>query len=207
LAPFQDSGMVLAQVLLESVSAAEENLLRQGGFDYLADLFYLVCPKSGYPGNAPIAPLRFDPEYSSDPARFARVVESTYHGTKDCPRLNDLRRIEDVLEGYQASGVFDPGRWFLVKHAEEDVGCLLLADHPAYDNLELVYMGIVPSARGRGWGKEIARFAEWQARLMGRARLILAVDASNRPAVQIYLAAGFQPWDRRRVYFKILSQE
>jgi mycothiol synthase len=200
---FQDSNLVLAQILLESASPREEKLLRRGGFDFLAELLYLVCPESEYPEAPPPSPFQFLPDYTADPARFARLVENTYCGTKDCPRFNNLRPIEDVLESYQASGVFDPRRWFFVKEGTQDIGCLLLADHPAYDNLELLYMGVIPSARGHRGGQHIARFAQWQARQLARARLVLAVDAANQPALQMYAATGFQAWDRRRVYIKV----
>jgi RimJ/RimL family protein N-acetyltransferase len=88
-----------------------------------------------------------------------------------------------------------------MRHNDQAVGCLLLTDHPEYGNVELVYMGLTPSARGRGWGMDIARFAQWQTRQLGRARLVVAVDAANKPAIKMYSAVGFQAWDRRRVYF------
>jgi RimJ/RimL family protein N-acetyltransferase len=31
----------------------------------------------------------------------------------------------------------------------------------------------------------------------------LAVDAANEPAIAAYAAAGFQAWDRRRVYLRV----
>jgi mycothiol synthase len=203
---FEDSGMALAQMIVESVTPADEELIRRGGFDYLAELFYLVCPECDYPRSPPVSPLEFECYNPDDSTRFARLVENTYHGTKDCPILNGLRKIEDVLEGYRATGVFDPGRWFIVKQDVRDIGCLLLADHPAYGNVELVYMGVIPAARGKDFGRHIARFAEWQARQLGRARLVLAVDGANGPALTMYEAAGFQTWDRRGVYYQVFSR-
>jgi mycothiol synthase len=203
----EDSGTVLAQMILESVLPREEELIRRGGFDYLAELLYLVCPECDFPRTPPVSPLEFESYNPSDFSRFARLVENTYRGTKDCPRLNGLRQIEDVLEGYRASGVFDPRRWFVVKQGGRDIGCLLLADHPAYENVELVYMGVIPAARGQGWGRHVARFAEWQARQLGRDRLVLAVDGANGPALRMYADAGFQIWDRRRVYIHIFNTD
>jgi hypothetical protein len=43
------------------------------------------------------------------------------------------------------------------------------------------------------------------AGLAGRQRLLLAVDAANRPATETYMAAGFQTWQRRRLYVKELG--
>ena len=64
---------------------------------------------------------------------------------------------EEVLSGYRTTGVFDPQRWLLVRQDGEDVGCLLLADHPTSSQWELVYMGLVPEVRGRGLGIELVR--------------------------------------------------
>jgi hypothetical protein len=33
---------------------------------------------------------------------------------------------------------------------------------------------------------------------------VLAVDASNEPALAMYAAAGFASWDRRSVFVRIL---
>ena len=86
------------------------------------------------------------------------------------------------------------------------MGCLLLADHPRYENMELVYMGVIPENRGQHWGADIARRAQWVARQAGRARLVLAVDASNRPAIEMYASVGFRTWDQRRIYYRIFSR-
>ncbi len=130
-------------------------------------------------------------------------MEATYQQTRDCPQLNGVRDVEDVLAGYRAAGVFDAGRWLIVRHAGTDVGCLLLTDFPEHDNWELTYMGVAPSARGNGWGIEMVRYAQWRARLAGRSRLVLAVDAANDPAIRMYVAAGFQAWERRTVCVKV----
>ena len=80
----------------------------------------------------------------------------------------------------------------------------MLADHPRHDTMELLYLGLIPAARGRGWGKHLARRAQWLARLAGRRRLVLAVDAANPPAAKTYMSVGFQAWQRRRLYVKEL---
>jgi GNAT superfamily N-acetyltransferase len=113
--------------------------------------------------------------------------------------------MEDVLAGYQATGCFAPERWLIVRSGGQDVGCLLLADHPRDGNWELVYMGLVPLSRGRGWGREIVRYAQWLTAQAKRPRLVVAVDDANHPALQVYAVKGFRAWDRRRVYVKVLG--
>ena len=91
------------------------------------------------------------------------------------------------------------------KEDGRDIGCLILTDHPAEDQWELIYQGVLPEARGRGFGLEITRHAQWLTSQAGRSRLVLAVDAGNSPAIAAYASAGFQQWDRRYVFVKALS--
>jgi mycothiol synthase len=193
----------MAQALLETDTSPDVATLLKGGFERLAKLFYLVSPENEFPNHPPPGPLDFAQYGPSNHERLARVVEATYRETLDCPRLNGVRDIEDVLSGYRATGVFDPHRWLIVRHDDREVGCLLLADHPKDGSYELVYMGLVDSARGRGWGMLIARQAQWRTRQAGRTRLVLAVDAANQPALKIYSAVGFRAWDRRSAYVKV----
>jgi mycothiol synthase len=196
----------IAQSLLETDAQPEADLLREGGFQYLTDLLYLVCADGEFPTAPPQVPLVFEPYGTSNHARLARIVGETYEQTRDCPQLNGIRDVEDVLAGYRATGVFAPGRWLIVRHEDADVGCLVLTEHVEHGAWELVYMGIVPGARGHGWGTAIARHAQWLTRQGGGDRLVLAVDASNGPALRMYAAAGFQAWDRRAVFLKTFTQ-
>ena len=195
----------VAHALLEAGMEEDGRLLRAAGFEPLAELIYLVSGEAHFPGSPPATPIQFEPYNPGNHERFARVVEATYEGTLDCPRLNGIRPTEDVLAGYRATGVFSAARWLLVRHQGQDVGCLILADHPEQENWELVYMGLVPSARGNGWGRDITRRAQSLTRQAGRPRLVLAVDAANRPAMRMYLTLGFQAWDRRSAYLKVLE--
>jgi ribosomal protein S18 acetylase RimI-like enzyme len=94
--------------------------------------------------------------------------------------------------------------WLIAQLCNEDIGCLLLADHAPEPIWELVYMGIVHEARGRSLGLEMTRYAQWLARRENVERLVLAVDAGNEPAVAMYAAAGFTCWDRRSVFMRLL---
>jgi ribosomal protein S18 acetylase RimI-like enzyme len=150
--------------------------------------------------------LEFQAWTAAEHQRLAAIVQATYAATLDCPAMNGVREVQDVLAGYRATGVFDAGRWWIVRHEGRDVGCLILADFPEQDTWELVYMGIVPGVRGRGWGGQMVRRAQWLARRAGRSRVVLAVDAENAPALRIYGAAGFRAFERRSVYVKRYRQ-
>jgi ribosomal protein S18 acetylase RimI-like enzyme len=197
-----EGGVQIVQALLHTDAQREAETLRASGFRHAADLLYLVCLDSEFPTQPPATPLRLEPCRPADHERLSRIVEATYVNTLDCPTLNGVRKVEDVLAGYRASGVFDPARWLIVCHGSDDVGCLILTAYPEHGTCELTYMGVVPAARGHAWGVDIARHAQWLTRQAGQPRLVLAVDAANGPALAAYAAIGFKAWDRRSVFLR-----
>jgi len=194
----------LVHAMVEPGSRPDSQLLQDAGFAHLADLLYLVSVDGDFPQSEPSGALEYEAYSPDEHDRLKRLVEATYEQTLDCPALDGLRDMEDVLRGYRAMGVFSPDRWLIARHGGRDVGCLLLADHPEHGNFELVYMGLVPSARGNAWGAELARHAQWLTRQAGRPRLVLAVDALNHPAIHAYAVLGFRGWDQRSIFMKTL---
>lgn len=193
----------MTQALLPDRSAPIAGALESAGFYYLADLLYL---------SSDVLPLSIDSTAAdglcyvtyddSKRERLIALLERTYEETLDCAAMNGKRQMDDVLDGYRATGVFQPENWLIVEREGRDVGVLLLAEDPAAALFELVYMGLVPEARGKGFGAQVARHA---VRLAGKAnaeRVVLAVDAANSPALAMYGRAGFTEWDRRTVYVR-----
>jgi hypothetical protein len=187
--------------------AGDVERLERAGFSRLAELYYLVAESHEFPAMPPAHALTFEPCTPEKHERLCTVVEATYEETLDCPDLDGIRSAEEVLEGYGASRGNYPPHWFFIRHEQRDVGCLLLADYGEYGNCELTYMGLVPSARGNGWGLVVTRYAEWVARSLQRDRVVLAVDSANQPARNMYAAAGFRGWDRRQVYMLALQRQ
>ncbi|NIP86122.1 MAG: GNAT family N-acetyltransferase, partial [Planctomycetales bacterium] len=112
------------------------------------------------------------------------------------------RDVRDVLDGYRGQGMSADRWWRLLQHDGQDVGCLILADYPPADQMELVYLGILPEFRGRGFGLAATWHALGMAAEGGRAHLTLAVDAQNGPAQALYRRAGFLRWDRKQVLLR-----
>jgi len=200
----------LAQALLPTDTGPDAERLRGSGFRHVADLLYLVSLRSSFPDAAPATCFEFESDEPYQSQRWAQIVEQTYQGTQDCPELNGVRNVRDVLAGYRAATGDGPGHWLIARHKPPggeplDVGCLLLAEHPEGRQWELLYMGLVPEARGRGWGTDLVRHAQWLAAQAGIDRLVLAVDARNAPALSAYAAAGFVAWDRRSIFLKLFE--
>jgi ribosomal protein S18 acetylase RimI-like enzyme len=197
-----ERGTTLAQSLLWGREAPEAAVLVSCGFRHLADLCYMLAPTtSESAGPAKSAePVEFAAVDAAAWPRLAEVIEQTYLGTLDCPALDGLRNATDVLDEYRTIGASGTELWRLVRADGADVGCLLLADHPAQNQVELVYMGLVPAARGRAWGTVMVRQALRLAAARRRARVVLAVDAANEPALKMYGRAGFVEFDRRAAF-------
>jgi ribosomal protein S18 acetylase RimI-like enzyme len=170
----------------------------------LADLLYLTCEAERFPASATKNELEFVEYEETQRDRLIDLVEQTYQGSLDCPALNGARRLEDVLAGYRATGSYRAENWLIAREAERDVGVLLLTDHPSARHWELMYMGLVPAARGRALGRQITRHALWLGKCAGVERIVVAVDAANRPALAVYERAGFAAWDRRSVFVRFL---
>ena len=83
------------------------------------------------------------------------------------------------------------------------MGVLLLTALPEHDAWEVAYVGLVPEARRRGWGRELLHKALRAAHASETAHLTLSVDARNRPAWQLYLDLGFEAYDCREVYLAV----
>ena len=198
-------GVRVAQALLPEGDSPDATRFAEAGFQPVADLDFLVASTQSVSQPA-VDPLTFEPFSETKRTRLTRLVDRTYERTLDCATLDGLRDVDDILAGYQATGQFDPARWLLVRYRRRDVGCLLLADHPESDHWELVYMGLVPEVRGRGFGLKVTRYAQWLAHAADRSSLVLAVDANNWPAQAVYSSAGFVRSDRRSAFLRVFEQ-
>ena len=200
----------LAQLLLEPDESLERQAALAGGFSELASLTYLQRPVSKR--TLPASPQWCDGavteayvEHLSDD--FLSAVIATYQDTLDCPKLFGLREPQDILAGHRATGKFDPSLWTLLRVDAKPVGVVLLNPFPEQRTIELVYLGLAPVVRGRGFGRQLLRHA---LRLLHgrRERIVtLAVDEQNAPALRIYRAEGFRDELRRVALIRSLRSD
>ncbi len=192
-------GVELAQALLDTESRDVAEAMRAAGFAPLADLVYLrreVSPVATPAVDLPAggALVDFDESLAG---RFARAILASYEESLDCPALNGRRGMADVLDGHRAAGQFAPDLWSLLAVDGRDAGCLLLNRLAAGEGVELVYTGLAPWARGRGWADALIRLALERAAAEAGRRVVLAVDAGNAPALRLYHRHGFRDVHRK----------
>jgi ribosomal protein S18 acetylase RimI-like enzyme len=190
---YHAEGAQLAQVLFEPTDQRMIDLYASLGFSRLAELIYLQnSPRKGY-GFPPLQTGVRLANYSEQTHDlFCTVIQQSYVQSLDCPGLSEMRNIEDVIAGHKAAGEFDPGNWFVLMEGKTPIGVILLSSLPANQTMELVYLGVVPSARGQGIGKFLFRHALALTSRSQFGRLNFAVDAGNRPALNLYYQHGMQ---------------
>lgn len=183
----------LAQSLLDPPDTSGRAILASLGFREMAELLYLqvAVPRSIQLPEMP-ASFWWQTYSAQTHVLFARAIMESYQQSLDCPSLNGLREIDDVIAGHQASGEFNPRFWFVLSERDMPRGVVLVNRVPRTDTAELVYFGLVPAARRRGLGDLMIRQALWAAREMNLSRLTLAVDSHNTPALRLYYRHGMQ---------------
>jgi ribosomal protein S18 acetylase RimI-like enzyme len=186
----------LAQILLDPGDHLMRRIFEGRGFLRMAELIYLHAAV-----RRPLPPPALAPEFSILPYSphthdlFAAGIIASYQNSLDCPGLNGVRNIEDVIAGHKSSGDFDPQHWVVLCERDADArelprGVLLLSRLPRGDTVELVYLGLAPQVRGRGLAEWMMRRAFNSAAAMGVGRLSLAVDSNNAPALKLYYRFG-----------------
>jgi ribosomal protein S18 acetylase RimI-like enzyme len=196
-------GAKLGQAMLLPELVPLGTALLRNGFQHLTQLWYL---RHGLDLSAdflgPAERLRFR-TYPEETERFHETLLHTYEGTLDCPEVNGIRDLSEIMAGHQAQGVYDPQRWWLALKADRPVGVLLLCAVPDLESWDVAYVGVVPEARRRGYGRELMRKALFEARAAEAGQLMLSVDARNRPAWDLYQQLGFEPFDQREVFLAV----
>jgi len=199
-------GARMVQTIVETGDTAGVAVFQDAGFEFLAELAFLerAVRKEELLFEEPEGFEFITFEEGLEPY-FVEVLEKTYVGTLDCPRLSEIRTVREILESHKLTGTFDPTLWHLVKMGGREAGVILFNYLDSTDVYHLTFMGVVSEMRGRGIGKLLVRFG--LARLASRtnAKVSLAVDVENWPARRIYDETGFGEKSRKKVLIRLFS--
>lgn len=198
------SSWKLGQLLLSTEELEFAEPFQLLGFSHSTDLHFLARTTEQLP-EATLPPdfrwIEWNEPTNAD--RFARLIEATYLQSEDVPCLAGLRNGVDALATHRLSGTLRPGGWRLLTGPTGDVAVLLLGDHATENAVELIYMGVSPMFRGRGFGRQLVIAALHTAAGWNRSATFLAVDAANASAVDVYRSIGFTEIDRRRLLLRL----
>ena len=193
------SGAKIAQALLHPADSPGVAPLLRRGFRFVTRLNYLEHALARVPAHTSQR-LSYSSYSAANRDMFHTILLRSYEGSRDCPELNGVRSIDEIIAGHMAQGNFRPERWWLACQGEEPIGVALATEVADLDAWDLSYLGVVPEARRRGFGREVALHVLQMAIESGIARITLAVDERNEPARQLYGAIGFETLDAREVY-------
>jgi ribosomal protein S18 acetylase RimI-like enzyme len=174
----------------------------------MAELIYLHRTLRRAPAPPPLpANFRIQTYSEETHGAFAAAIPASYQNSLDCPPLNGLRKVQDIIAGHKAAGEFDPQDWFVLSLGDEPVGVLLLSRTLAADGMELVYLGLSPTVRRHGLGDYLMKLAEWRVCQRKLRRLTLAVDSKNEPALRLYYRHGMQRLTSKVALMRELGEE
>ncbi|MGF1583336.1 MAG: GNAT family N-acetyltransferase [Gemmataceae bacterium] len=193
----------LVQCLLLPIENDQASPFLRNGFQHISPLLLMErtlegVEKFAFMDGPPGVVLEPFCDENSD--LFLETLLATYEDSLDFPELIGARQGPDILAGHRAQGEFDPDRWLLVRDSSEPIGVMLLTEVSEWKEWELSYLGIVPKARRKGFGRYLVSEAIWQAHLGQAERLMVAVDERNQAALSLYSAFGFETIQKHETY-------
>lgn len=204
------AGSAIAQAILDIDDSGQRAALEGAGFINAGTLRYLrrePTPVAELPSLNERWPEGVTVELVDpvDHTELGLALEGSYEGTLDCPELCGLRETADIIASHRATGVWDPGLWWLVRDRGTPAGAGLFNPCPAQAHSELVYLGLAPSARGRGVASRLLNLGLDATLRKHRLPITCAVDERNTPAQKLYERAGFTLFERRVAFVRPLG--
>ncbi|MCH2136851.1 MAG: GNAT family N-acetyltransferase [Phycisphaerales bacterium] len=194
----------LVQTLIDPADSMRQASLEAGGLTELALLHTMDralqrrSRRNVLPSNMTLLPC-----LEADQDRVASLLDRTYQGTLDCPGLLGKRDSVDTIQGHKHSGTPVAELWCIIEIDGQDAGLLFTSKQP--DAFDLVYIGLVPEARGRGFGRAALSTLLHTLQPDGRRRVRLSVDSANTPAVHLYEQSGFSTITTARALIATIS--
>ncbi len=198
-----NSGMKFLQLLIDPQDAIHTKLIQGSDFNELTDLIYLYrLSRSAV--TMPEVETRYDIINYSDASHpiFKEVIANTYQDSLDCPELENMRDMEDVITSHKAAGHFDPSLWKIFTVDGTPAAVLILSPLKNNPSVELTYMGVCKEFRGKGLGRHLLCETIQATRNAGLEGISLAVDCRNKPAMDLYTFFGFREIFQRKVFIQ-----
>jgi GNAT superfamily N-acetyltransferase len=203
LAFFAKRGTKIAEAIVPPEDLQRTAPFLEAGMRHVGRLRYLRHDLILLPEMPASPQLRLASSRDVSPEIFSATLARTYRGTLDFPELNDIRTIDEILEGHRRAGVHRPENWLIASIAGEPTGVVFLTEVPG-EAWDLSYLGVVPEHRGGGVGRKLAHAALRLAQLAGCLELSVAADERNVPALQLYRSLGFSEGASREVFLMFL---
>lgn len=191
----------LAQTLLDPGSTSQVHAAEQLGFQYIARLSWFSW--IARPVDA-VSELGLVPMESLARPEMLGMIRETFRDSLDTAALARCLTVEEYLAAWEARCPQRPRDWYVATYEGRAVGCLLLRGEERAAEVELMYWGLLPESRGRGWGVQTLQLAQTIAARRG-CLLVGSVDEANAPACKAYRRAGFLPCAQHELYVRFLQ--
>ena len=99
------ASVTVVQAVLPVRAVTDANRLVRAGYQYLAELNYLVCFRDHFPLEKPNCGLNFEPGSPSQTTRLEKLVERTYVDSLECVGLDGMRPIGESWLAIVQQGV------------------------------------------------------------------------------------------------------
>ncbi len=167
--------------------------LTGAGFEQLVELVCMVAPLDK---QSPTPPQGTEYEFVNyenfQAGQLETIIQSTYHGSLDCPRLVGIRPMHDIINSHKTTGKFTPQWWWILRFGGNPVGCMLMNRTRNKDEAEIIYLGVIPEFRGKALGELMLKYGTAYAHNNGIKQLTVAVDSRNSAAINLYERFGFR---------------
>lgn len=203
----QHSGVKVCQTFASQEELPNMAPLERNGFRRVTQLVFMrrdVNLATSW-GDVPQASVRCCPWSGVLTVAEVDVLFATHEATLDCPELNGGRTPEEIVHGFAPGNPTNCSWWYSIDESSKPIGVLLFDKGSEPTVLELSYLGLIPSARGRGLGGVALALANRIAANSGYQTVSISVDARNEPALRLYRRHGFVETNRQEVLLAQLA--
>lgn len=138
--------------------------------------------------------LQFRTATLADLPRIVEIYNSTVPGRMVTADTSPVS-VESRVSWFEAHDARRP--LWMIDNGEENIGWLSFQSfygRPAYNGTVELSIYLAESARGKGWGKEILRYAIEAAPKYEVHTLLGFIFAHNEPSIKLFERIGFREW-------------
>lgn len=187
VAEYQERGNRFFQINVPIQCPTDRKQMEAIGFKEIARIMRLRVALDQPVNEVQSRMVHLEQHDQGDDAAFNDLLVECMADSLDVPELSQIQSGKNVAMQYYKPGV---ERFFIQHPKRGNIG--LMAIHHDGEIGLIRYLGLVHSARRRGWGSSAIRKAITYLRQQGCDVVDLRVDARNKPALALYTGAGFQ---------------
>ncbi len=117
----------LAQAIMDVDDALLTQAFQHAGFEKLAILMYMERITSAKVPHCDNGNVLFVPSQDVTEDEIRDILQETYIGSLDCPKIHGLRTIEDIIQGHRGQGNSDSQLWTIATIENSPSGILILS--------------------------------------------------------------------------------